>query len=166
MKKNNTKIFVSGYFNVLHPGHISLLKFAKRLGSELVVGLISKKIANVDHLHSDSSRIETLKSINFINKVVIIDQTIEKTLINEMPNIIVKGKEHENKINIEESVLQEIDAKIIFNSGEPNSDYDILYNNKDTSNIKMQKKFLKDHNIKTKTLLSYVKKFAKLKSFI
>ena len=37
--------FVSGNFNVLHPGHVRLLKFASELGECLVVGV------NPDHTH-------------------------------------------------------------------------------------------------------------------
>ena len=66
MEKNKNKIFISGFFNTLHPGHIRLLKFAKNLGDELVVGVISKKIISNKSYNSDKSRIETLKSINFI----------------------------------------------------------------------------------------------------
>ena len=35
--------FVSGVFNVLHPGHLRLFKFAKQNASMLVVGIESKK---------------------------------------------------------------------------------------------------------------------------
>ena len=71
MDKNKNKIFVSGFFNTLHPGHIRLLKFAKSLGNELVVGIISKKIISDKNYNSDNSRIETLKSINFIDQVIL-----------------------------------------------------------------------------------------------
>lgn len=166
MKKNKKKIFVSGNFNVLHPGHINLLKFAKNLGDKLIVGVISKKIAKVDGLNSDISRVEILKSINFIDKVLIVNNSLEKTLIKEKPNIIVKGKEHEIEDNIENEILKKIDAKIIFNSGRPNSSYYTSFLKNDTTNIKIQKKFLKDHKMSPKNLLNLVKKFSKLKVLV
>ena len=163
MKKNKIKIFVSGNFNVLHPGHINLLKFAKGLGSELIVGLISTKIAKLDDLNSDSARLETLKSINFIDKVLTIDKSIKNTLLKEKPNIIVKGKEHENETNIEEEVIEKIKAKIIFNSGSTHSEYESSSENNEISNKSLQKKFLKTHKINSKILMGYVSKFSKLK---
>lgn len=39
------KIFISGNFNILHPGYLRLLKFAKKLGGYLTVGVTSNKIA-------------------------------------------------------------------------------------------------------------------------
>ena len=39
------KVLVSGNFNVIHPGHIRLLRFAKERGDILIVALQSDKIA-------------------------------------------------------------------------------------------------------------------------
>ena len=39
------KVFVSGHFNILHPGHLRLLRFAKEQGGKLIVGLESDSIA-------------------------------------------------------------------------------------------------------------------------
>ena len=36
-----TTVWTNGCFDVLHPGHIKLLKFCKSLGNEVVVGLNS-----------------------------------------------------------------------------------------------------------------------------
>ena len=36
--KTAKKVMVTGNFNVLHPGHIRLLKFAKTFGGKLSVG--------------------------------------------------------------------------------------------------------------------------------
>ena len=163
MEKNKKKIFVSGFFNSLHPGHIRLLKFAKNLGDELTVGVISKKIFKNSSYNSDSSRIETLKSINFIDKVILINSSIEKTILKIKPNIIVKGKEHENAFNIESSVIKKIGSKIIFNSGSLTSDFDNIEENFNNYNLRSQKQFLDKHKIQIKDLLKYIDNFKKLK---
>ena len=42
---NPTTVFASGHFNVLHPGHLRLLRFAKEIGGHLVVAVESDRIA-------------------------------------------------------------------------------------------------------------------------
>ena len=37
-------VFVSGNFNIIHPGHLRLLRFAKECGDYLVVGIINGQI--------------------------------------------------------------------------------------------------------------------------
>lgn len=39
------KIFVSGIFEVLHPGHLRLLRFSKELGGKLVVGVFGDNLS-------------------------------------------------------------------------------------------------------------------------
>ena len=43
MQKN--VVLVTGNFNVLHPGHIRLLKFAKSFADKLIVGVFSDDLA-------------------------------------------------------------------------------------------------------------------------
>ena len=38
------KVFISGNFNILHPGHIRLFKFAKEIGAYLIVGVFCDKL--------------------------------------------------------------------------------------------------------------------------
>ena len=46
MKNKTIVVFVSGNFNILHHGHLRLLRFAKECGTKLIVGINSDKIAN------------------------------------------------------------------------------------------------------------------------
>ena len=41
------KIFISGNFNIIHPGHQRLFKAAKELGDYLIVGVFSDKLAEI-----------------------------------------------------------------------------------------------------------------------
>ena len=61
-------VFISGIFNVLHPGHLRFIKFAKSKGSKLIVGLVSDKILNEaqnNNFLSQEIRYEALLSINY-----------------------------------------------------------------------------------------------------
>ena len=45
-------VFVSGVFNVIHPGHLRLLRYAKECGDKLIVGVESDKLAkNKSHVN-------------------------------------------------------------------------------------------------------------------
>ena len=53
----NKIIFVSS-FNVLHPGHIRLLRFAKDLKGKLIVGVISDRQAGKTAYINQNLRLE------------------------------------------------------------------------------------------------------------
>ena len=42
-------VFISGAFNVVHPGHLRLFKFAKELGRKLIVGVLSDELIKQKH---------------------------------------------------------------------------------------------------------------------
>ena len=71
-------IFVNGCFDVLHPGHIQLFKYAKSLGDYLIVAIDSdKKVAEMKGperpIFSQNDRSETLEAIRYIDIVHIFD---------------------------------------------------------------------------------------------
>ena len=109
-------VFVSGNFNVLHPGHVRLLRFAKELGNYLVVGVNPDDAPGVEITASD--RLEAVSSNRYVNAAFAIDENIEVTLRNLRPEIVVKGREHENLFNAEAPVMEDIGGKLVFSSGE------------------------------------------------
>lgn len=62
-----------GTFDLLHVGHINLLKRAKDLGDQLIVALSTdefNRIKNKDAYHSFEERKIILESIKYVNKVI------------------------------------------------------------------------------------------------
>ena len=57
----NKTIFVSGNFNILHPGHLRILRFAKELGSKLIVGVHSDLVGEGIHI-PEQMRLERLSN--------------------------------------------------------------------------------------------------------
>lgn len=67
------KIITYGTFDLLHIGHIRLLKRAKRLGDELIVGLSTDEFNKIKHKTSFFDydvRKEILEAIKYVDKVI------------------------------------------------------------------------------------------------
>ena len=94
-------IFVSGNFNILHPGHQRLLMFAKSLGNKLIVGIVSDKLAGTSAYINEKLRLESVQNNSLVDKAFIIKDSIEAALLDLKPEIVVKGKEYQDKENIE-----------------------------------------------------------------
>jgi D-beta-D-heptose 7-phosphate kinase/D-beta-D-heptose 1-phosphate adenosyltransferase len=93
-------VFTNGCFDLLHPGHISLLKDAKELGDYLIVGLNSDD--SVKRLKGDSRPVNNqnirkaaLEAIRYVDEVLIFEDDTPIELIKSIkPDIIVKGGDY------------------------------------------------------------------------
>ena len=129
----NNKIFTNGCFDLLHLGHIELLKYAKSLGDYLVVGLNSDQ--SVKKLKGDSRPINNeftrktiLESLKFVDEVVIFNEPTPLNLILRIqPQIIVKGGDYrkEEVVGYEYEKLGLLEVKI-FNYVNNNSTTEII----------------------------------------
>jgi len=111
-------VFVSGNFNVLHPGHLRLLRFAREAGDRLMVGVCSDRIAGSDAFVPESLRLEGVRANGWVEEAFLLDEPIENVIRRLKPDLVVKGKEHERSFNKEVAVLQEYGGQLIFSSGE------------------------------------------------
>ena len=115
MKK---KILIIGNFNVIHVGHLRLFSYAKKIADHLIVGVISDKNSNSDLLINENKRLEGLKSNKFINESFIIKTDLKNFIKRHKPHFYLKGKEFENQDNTEKKILDKINCKLIFGSGD------------------------------------------------
>lgn len=91
-------IMTNGCFDILHEGHLDLLKYAKQIGDKLVVAVNSDK--SVRRLKGDSRpinplnyRMNFLASLEFVDYVVCFEEDTPLELINEIkPDVIVKSE--------------------------------------------------------------------------
>jgi rfaE bifunctional protein kinase chain/domain len=117
IKEPNT-VLVSGHFNVIHPGHLRLLRFAKEYGKRLVVAVESDLLAgNAAHV-PEQLRLEGVASNIFVDEAFLIDSPVVDTILELRPDVVVKGKEHESRHNPEAQVLASYGGKLLFSSGE------------------------------------------------
>ena len=93
-------VFTNGCFDIIHRGHIELLKYAKSCGDRLVVGLNSDN--SVKSLKGETRPIQgqddrkaILEAIRWVDEVVIFNEMTPINLIKSLtPDIIVKGGDY------------------------------------------------------------------------
>jgi rfaE bifunctional protein kinase chain/domain len=111
-------VFVSGNFNVLHPGHLRILRFARDLGDRLVVGVISDDLGSPSVHVPENLRLEGVECNSWVDEAFIVKNSVLDTIKKLRPDIVVKGKEHQSKFNPEKEILSEYGGELIFSSGE------------------------------------------------
>lgn len=152
------KVFISGDFNILHPGHIRLLRFAKECGDYLIVGLNNHCAEASKLLMPLDTRKEALHSLKYVDEVMTIDGSVDSVIKKIKPHIVVKGKEFESLSNIEKTVLESYGGKLIFSSGEAFFSYKELgqENNLVQKNIVMPEDFLLRNKISKNSLIELI----------
>jgi rfaE bifunctional protein kinase chain/domain len=120
-------VFVSGNFNILHPGHLRLLKFAAEVGDFLVVGVLADDSPNVTV--PAEMRLEALRAISFVNAAIRLHCAPEDFIARLQPHFAVMGKEHALHDNPEQAALAAYGGQLLFSSGEARfSSVDLLHN--------------------------------------
>lgn len=157
--------FVSGNFNVVHPGHLRVLNFASDCGDYLVVGVTPDNCAGV--LLPSDLRIKGLESIGIVDRVIPLQGAPEELIKALQPDVVVKGREFEKLFNPEKDVVDAYGGLLLFASGESLfSSFDLLreelYSHKDV-HIKHPTEYLKRHDVKNEKIVKIIKSFSKLK---
>lgn len=107
-------VFTNGTFQILHDGHIEILKFAKNKGDKLIVGLNSdtsvNKIKSGKLLNSWESRAKMLSAIEYVDFLIKFEEDTPLELIKQLNiDVLVKGSDYK----IEEVIGREY-AKEVF----------------------------------------------------
>ncbi|MDE0784799.1 MAG: PfkB family carbohydrate kinase [Planktomarina sp.] len=109
-------VFVSGTFNIVHPGHLRLMRFAAECGDLLVVGVLSDCLASGAVLQ-ETTRLDGVDAISLVSYTFSLDDAPEDFISELQPSVVVKGNEHENANNPEQPVVQAYGGKLLFGSG-------------------------------------------------
>ncbi|MDG2426876.1 MAG: PfkB family carbohydrate kinase [Acidimicrobiales bacterium] len=111
-------VFVSGNFNVLHPGHLRLFRFAREMGDRLVVGVQSDRIGGSAAHIPEALRLDGVASNSFVDECFLFDEPVADLIARLRPDVVVKGREHEGGVNAEAVVIEEYGGQLVFSSGE------------------------------------------------
>ena len=168
MVKKIKTVFVYGNFNIIHPGHLRLLHFARELAENLIVGVFSDKISGKSVYVEQSLRLKNVESITCINKSFIIENPINEIIAKLKPDIVVKGKEFENIINPEAEVIKSYGGRLVFSSGESSfSSFDLIQKEFSSPKDKLiPRDFLNRHKISLKKLIDIINNFNKKKIMV
>jgi len=123
MEDKRITVAVSGYFTILHKGHIRLFEEAKKLGDYLVVIVNNNqqqqaKKGRLIHKVEDIKYI--LEALRVVDKVVVSidkDSTVCETLALIKPNIFANGGDRTSNNVPEDVICQKLGIKMCFGVG-------------------------------------------------
>jgi D-beta-D-heptose 7-phosphate kinase / D-beta-D-heptose 1-phosphate adenosyltransferase len=98
--RDQTFVFTNGCFDLLHPGHVALLRGAREQGHYLMVGINSDRSARGlkgpgRPVQSEADRAEVLAALRDVDGVVVFDEETPATIIAALvPDVLVKGGDY------------------------------------------------------------------------
>jgi D-beta-D-heptose 7-phosphate kinase/D-beta-D-heptose 1-phosphate adenosyltransferase len=113
-KQNKIIVFTNGVFDIIHPGHIKLLKMSKSFGDILIVALNSdnsvKKIKGSSRpIMPLEDRIEIISSIMYVDLVVSFEEDTPYEIIKFLkPDVLVKGGDYRLDNVVGREIVKEV----------------------------------------------------------
>ena len=117
-KAGKTYVFTNGCFDILHAGHIRLLKVAKSFGDFLIVGLNSdRSVTQIKGpkrpIVPQDQRSEVLSAIESVDYIIMYDKPTPLELILRVkPDVLVKGEDWKDKVVIGGKEMQEWGGRV------------------------------------------------------
>jgi D-beta-D-heptose 7-phosphate kinase/D-beta-D-heptose 1-phosphate adenosyltransferase len=93
-------VFTNGCFDLLHPGHVRLLRKAKSLGDVLVVGLnsdgsVRRLKGPARPVQAEAARAEVMAALEPVDAVTVFDEDTPAELLAALrPDVLVKGADY------------------------------------------------------------------------
>jgi D-beta-D-heptose 7-phosphate kinase/D-beta-D-heptose 1-phosphate adenosyltransferase len=112
-------VFTNGCFDVLHPGHVELLRQARRMGQYLMVGLNSDRSVralkgNGRPAQNESARARVLAALQDVDGVVVFDEETPLRLIEALePDVLVKGGDYAPDRVVGRDVVERAGGKVV-----------------------------------------------------
>lgn len=103
LSKNKDIVFTNGCFDILHSAHIKLLKFSKKQGNILIVGLnsdnsIKRLKGSMRPINNIHERSTILAQFDFVDYIIIFDADTPLNLLKNLnPGVLVKGGDYKKE---------------------------------------------------------------------
>ena len=114
-----TFVFTNGCFDVIHPGHVALLRHARSLGHLLVVGLnsdrsVRKLKGDGRPVQSADARATVLAALADVSVVVVFDEDTPLELIQALkPDVLVKGGDYTKDEVVGRDVVEKEGGRVV-----------------------------------------------------
>jgi D-beta-D-heptose 7-phosphate kinase/D-beta-D-heptose 1-phosphate adenosyltransferase len=111
-------VFTNGVFDILHAGHVQLLRRARALGDVLVVGLNSDASTRrlkgpTRPVNRESDRIALVSALDVVDYAVLFDEDTPEELIRAIrPHVHVKGGDYQAESLPEIGAVHEVGAEV------------------------------------------------------
>jgi rfaE bifunctional protein kinase chain/domain len=159
---------ISGNFNVIHAGHMRVMRFASEACDILVIGLKPDGAQGVTVPFA--LRLEALKAISYVHHAMEIREGASEFIRKLRPDLVVKGKEFATQYNPEEAVLDSYGGKLLFSAGELRFSTDDLiakeFAGKDRPQIQCPTDFPARHGFQVKDLAQILPKFSGMRILV
>lgn len=158
-------VFVSGDFNIIHPGHLRIINFAAECGDFLVVGVNGEGRGNT--LVPEDVRCEGVRALSAVDYAFILKEPIEEFIASLKPAVVVKGAEHRTRDNVEKRPVEAYGGKLLFCSGDAQySHFDFLSGQLDRTQTRASRwpeGYLKRHSFTHSDLTETLQRFSSLR---
>jgi D-beta-D-heptose 7-phosphate kinase/D-beta-D-heptose 1-phosphate adenosyltransferase len=119
-------VFTNGCFDLLHPGHISMLRQSKAAGDRLIVGLnsdasVSRLKGPTRPIQDQDARALVLSALDCVDMVVVFATDTPLNLIESLrPDVLVKGADYSVDQVVGHEVVESYGGKVVLAKLEPN----------------------------------------------
>lgn len=123
--RGHSVAFTNGCFDLLHPGHISLLRQARGACDKLIVGLNSdssvRELKGPERpVQSEGARAQVLASLENVDLVVVFTEETPMRLIEEIrPDVLVKGSDYTLEQVVGSETVIDYGGRVLIAENEP-----------------------------------------------
>lgn len=117
-KQGKKIVFTNGCFDLIHPGHIALLRESAAQGDKLVVGLNSdasiRRLKGPERpIQNENSRALVLTALENVDAVILFDEDTPLELVKALkPDVLVKGSDYRIENIVGADIVQGYGGKV------------------------------------------------------
>jgi len=111
-------VFTNGCFDIIHPGHIELLRRARSFGQYLLVGLNSDRSVRAlkgpnRPVQGELARAQVVAALASVDYVVLFDEDTPLRIIQELlPDVLVKGGDYTPSTVVGREVVEKAGGQV------------------------------------------------------